>query len=144
MIFFVSPSRFDNILGMNTISTLEYLTEEIKTIFCHSTMVDRIAAMLNYFLVHLVGPKMKNFKVRRRGFFVVSPCRIWNNRNSVFSKFQVKDKNEYKFEPAKIVRKICAIYVHLGSSDIFCAAVSRDGRSYSAQLFEQASDVLGM
>lgn len=48
---------------MNTITTLEYLTEEIKTIFCHSTMVDRIAAMLNYFLLHLVGPKKKNFKV---------------------------------------------------------------------------------
>lgn len=57
--------------------------------------------------------------------------------------FQVKDKNEYKFEPAKIVRKICAIYVHLGSSDTFCAAVSRDGRSYSSQLFEQAASVLG-
>lgn len=57
---------------------------------------------------------------------------------------QVKDKNEYKFEPAKIVRKICAIYVHLGSSDKFCAAVSRDGRSYSPQLFEQAASVLGL
>lgn len=56
---------------------------------------------------------------------------------------QVKDKNEYKFEPAKIVRKICAIYVHLASSDKFCAAVSRDGRSYSPQLFEQAASVLG-
>lgn len=26
-------------------------------------MVDRVAAMLNYFLCHLVGPKKKNFKV---------------------------------------------------------------------------------
>lgn len=48
---------------MNTINTLQYLTEEIKTIFCHSTLVDRVAAMLNYFLLHLVGPKKKNFKV---------------------------------------------------------------------------------
>ena len=51
--------------------------------------------------------------------------------------------SEYKFEPATIVRRICAIYVHLGSSDVFCAAVSRDGRSYSPQLFGQASNVLG-
>lgn len=109
-------ARFDNILGMNTINTLEYLTEEIKTIFCHSTMVDRVAAMLNYFLHHLVGPKKKTLKV--------------NN------------KDEYKFEPGTIVRKICSIYVHLGSSDVFCAAVSRDGRSYSPQLFEQAANVL--
>ncbi|KAL1451486.1 hypothetical protein WDU94_005859 [Cyamophila willieti] len=56
-------ARFDNILGNETIHTLEYLTSEIKSIFCHSTMVDRIAAMLNYFLFHLVGPKKKNFKV---------------------------------------------------------------------------------
>jgi len=26
-------------------------------------MVDRVAAMLNYFLCNLVGPKKKNFKV---------------------------------------------------------------------------------
>lgn len=55
--------RFDNILGKETINTLKYLTSEIKSIFCHSTMVDRVAAMLNYFLCHLVGPKKKNFKV---------------------------------------------------------------------------------
>lgn len=48
---------------MNTITTLQYLTKEIKTIFCHSTMVDRIANMLNYFLLHLVGPKNKDLKV---------------------------------------------------------------------------------
>ncbi len=67
---------------------------------------------------------------------------ILNSSGSL--RIQVKDKNEYKFEPAKIVRKICAIYVHLGSSDVFCAAVSRDGRSYSPQLFEQAAAVLGI
>lgn len=55
--------RIDNILGKETINTLKYLTSEIKSIFCHSTMVDRVAAMLNYFLCHLVGPKKKNFKV---------------------------------------------------------------------------------
>lgn len=51
--------------------------------------------------------------------------------------------NEYKFDPATIVRKICAIYVNLGCSDVFNAAVGRDGRSYNPQLFEQASNVLG-
>ncbi|KAL1140342.1 hypothetical protein AAG570_000274 [Ranatra chinensis] len=110
-------ARFDNILGKETIHTLEYMSSEIKSIFCHSTMVDRIAAMLNYFLYHLVGPKKKNFKV--------------------------KDKNEYKFEPGGIVLDICRIYIHLGmSSDEFCAAVSRDGRSYSPQLFGLTRDVL--
>jgi len=68
--------RFDNILGKETINTFKYLTSEIKSIFCHPTMVDRVAAMLNYFLCHLVGPKKKNFKVssilwcRSNGCFV--------------------------------------------------------------------------
>ncbi|XP_050536909.1 ubiquitin conjugation factor E4 A isoform X2 [Daktulosphaira vitifoliae] len=112
-------ARFDNILGRETINTFKYLTSEIKSIFCHSTMVERIAAMLNYFLCHLVGPKKKNFKV--------------------------KDMKEYKFEPAEIVLNICTIYLHLGESDYgeaFCLAISKDGRSYNSNLFKQAEDVL--
>ncbi|KAL5235405.1 hypothetical protein ACI65C_002815 [Semiaphis heraclei] len=112
-------ARFDNILGKETINTFKYLTSEIKSIFCHPTMVDRVAAMLNYFLYHLVGPKKKNFKV--------------------------KDMKEYKFEPAEIVLNICMIYVHLGDSkngEAFCLAVSKDGRSYNPLLFKQAADVL--
>lgn len=61
--------RFDNILGRETIHTLEFLTSKITSIFSHPTMVDRIAAMLNYFLFHLVGPKKKNFKVHMQSLF---------------------------------------------------------------------------
>ncbi|VVC44918.1 Hypothetical protein CINCED_3A005936 [Cinara cedri] len=112
-------ARFDNILGKETINTLKYLTSEIKSIFCHTTMVDRVAAMLNYFLCHLVGPKKKNFKV--------------------------KDMKEYKFAPAEIVLDICTIYLNLGESEhseAFCLAISRDGRSYNSQLFKQTENVL--
>ncbi|KAJ9594013.1 hypothetical protein L9F63_014573, partial [Diploptera punctata] len=109
-------ARFDNILGRETIHTLEFLTSKITSIFSHSTMVDRIASMLNYFLYHLVGPNKKNFKV--------------------------KDQKEYEFNPANIVMDICKIYVHLYESDSFCLAVSQDGRSYSPQLFTLAEDVL--
>lgn len=56
-------AKFDNILGRDTINVLKLLTSEIKGIFCHSSIVDRIASMLNYFLLHLVGPKKGNFKV---------------------------------------------------------------------------------
>lgn len=56
-------ARFDNILGRDTINILKLLTSETKGIFCHASMVDRIASMLNYFLLHLCGPKQKNFKV---------------------------------------------------------------------------------
>ncbi|XP_057672710.1 ubiquitin conjugation factor E4 A [Diorhabda carinulata] len=109
-------ARFDNILGKDTIGMLEKLTSRINLVFTHSTMVDRIAAMLNYFLLNLVGPNKKNFKV--------------------------KDAKEYHFDPADTVLEICKIYVNLKESDNFCLAVSQDGRSYSPNLFSLAEDVL--
>ena len=48
-------ARYHNMMGNFTIHTLELITREIKSIFCHSTMVDRITGMLNYFLLHLVS-----------------------------------------------------------------------------------------
>lgn len=109
-------ARFDNILGRDTINLLKLLTSEIKDIFCHGSMVDRVAAMLNYFLLHLVGP----------------------NR----SKFKVKDRREFEFDPATTVMEIGRIYINLQESNEFCLAVSQDGRSYSHQLFEYAENVL--
>lgn len=56
-------ARFDSILGRDTINILKLLTSEIDGIFCHASIVDRMAAMLNYFLLHLVGPSKKNLVV---------------------------------------------------------------------------------
>lgn len=56
-------AKFDNILGRDTIKIIKLLTSETKGIFVHNSMVDRIAAMLNYFLLHLVGPKKSDFRV---------------------------------------------------------------------------------
>ncbi|XP_067621639.1 ubiquitin conjugation factor E4 A [Eurosta solidaginis] len=109
-------ARIDNILGRDTINILKLLTSEIKSIFCHNSMVDRIAAMLNYFLLNLVGPQKERFKVR--------------------------DKKEFEFDPAQTVLEICRIYINLSSSDQFCLAVSQDGRSYSSQLFTYAENIL--
>lgn len=53
-------ARYHNVMGNHTIHMLELLTREIKTIFCHNSMVDRISGMLNYFLVNLVSMS-KNF-----------------------------------------------------------------------------------
>uniref|UniRef100_T1JL90 Ubiquitin conjugation factor E4 A n=1 Tax=Strigamia maritima TaxID=126957 RepID=T1JL90_STRMM len=109
-------ARFHNVMGNSTIHVLELITQEIRSIFTHPSIVDRIAAMLNYFLLHLVGPKKKQLKVR--------------------------DLAEYEFKPHDLVRDICLIYLHLGNSQDFCVAVSRDGRSYSLDLFTQAEQVL--
>ena len=46
--------RYRNIMANHTIYTLEIIAQEIRAIFCHDVMVDRIAGMLNYFLEHLV------------------------------------------------------------------------------------------
>ncbi|CAK1551101.1 unnamed protein product [Leptosia nina] len=109
-------ARFDNILGRDTIRTLVRLTAHAPTVFCHPTLVERVASMLNYFLLHLVGPNKKNFKV--------------------------KDMKEFQFDPASTVLDICRMYVELGNNERFCAAVSDDGRSYSPQLFTLAEAVL--
>ncbi|XP_059616667.1 ubiquitin conjugation factor E4 A [Phlebotomus argentipes] len=109
-------ARFDNILGRDTIKMLKLLTTEIKGIFCDRSMVDRVAAMLNYFLLNLVGPKKGNFKV--------------------------KHKKEFEFDPANTVLQICQIYANLQECQAFCLAVSQDGRSYSHKLFEYAEQVL--
>ncbi len=51
-------ARFHNIMGNDTIHSLEMISREIKNIFTHSAMVDRVSAMLNYFLLHLVSFSM--------------------------------------------------------------------------------------
>ncbi|KAL6256533.1 hypothetical protein P5V15_012646 [Pogonomyrmex californicus] len=108
-------ARFDNILGRKTIQTIKMLTTEIKSIFCHPTMVDRIASMLNYLLLQLVGPNKKNLKVNQK---------------------------QYAFNPANLVLNICEIYINLSKNESFTLAVSQDGRSYKPDLFKLAGNVL--
>ena len=73
-------------MGTETIQILLKLTGTISAVFTHSTMVDRISAMLNYFLKNLVGPSRKSFKV--------------------------KNLEEFSFRPGDIVTDICKIYVN--------------------------------
>ncbi|XP_024911117.1 ubiquitin conjugation factor E4 A isoform X2 [Cynoglossus semilaevis] len=108
--------RFHNIMSNETIGTLAFLTSEIKGIFVHPFLAERIISMLNYFLQHLVGPKMGALKV--------------------------KDFSEFDFKPQQLVSDICTIYLNLGDEDNFCATVPKDGRSYSPTLFSQTVRVL--
>lgn len=50
-------------LGNETVNMLSYLTVEIKEPFLTAEIVDRLATMLDYNLVILVGEKMSNLKV---------------------------------------------------------------------------------
>uniref|UniRef100_A0A671WUM2 Ubiquitin conjugation factor E4 A n=1 Tax=Sparus aurata TaxID=8175 RepID=A0A671WUM2_SPAAU len=108
--------RFHNIMSNETIGTLAFLTSEIKGIFVHPFLAERIISMLNYFLQHLVGPKMGALKV--------------------------KDFSEFDFKPQQLVSDICTIYLNLGDEENFCATVPKDERSYSPTLFSQTVRVL--
>lgn len=109
-------ARYHNIMGTETIQMLDRLTGTISKVFTHPTMVDRMSEMLNYFLKNLVGPNRKSFKV--------------------------KNLQDFAFKPGEIVTDICRIYVNFKNCDTFLSSVSRDGRSYSHELFEQAAQVL--
>ena len=72
--------------------------------------------MLNYFLKTLTGPDRKSFKV--------------------------SNLEKYSFKPGEVVQKIAQIYINLQKSQTFIRAISSDGRSYSAELFSWAENVL--
>ncbi|KAL3639480.1 E3 ubiquitin-protein ligase pub1 [Castilleja foliolosa] len=77
-------------------------------------MVERVASMLNYFLLQLVGPQRKSLSL--------------------------KDPEKYEFRP-RIVN-IYVNLARGDTEHIFPADIIRDGRSYNEQLFDAAADVL--
>jgi len=115
----VQMARFHNMMSNETIDALAYLSTENEVIdlLSHGTLVERIAAMLNYFLEHLVGPKMGALKIQ-----------------------EFKD---CEFKPKELVYGICRIYCNIGSKKVdFRKAISKDGRSYNSELFPRAIRIL--
>ncbi|KAK9924987.1 hypothetical protein M0R45_033328 [Rubus argutus] len=111
--------RIDMKLANEDVSMLAFTTEQITAPFLLPEMVERVASMLNYFLLQLVGPQRKSLTL--------------------------KDPEKYEFRPKQLLKQIVYIYVHLARGDtdnIFPAAISKDGRSYNEQLFSAAADVL--
>ncbi|KAI9396390.1 hypothetical protein POPTR_004G121200v4 [Populus trichocarpa] len=111
--------RIDMKLANEDLSMLTFTSKQITAPFLLPEMVDRVASMLNYFLLQLVGPQRKSLTL--------------------------KDPEKYEFRPKQLLEQIVCIYVHLARGDnenIFPAAISKDGRSYNEQLFTAAVDVL--
>ncbi|KAL2898674.1 putative ubiquitin conjugation factor E4 [Bienertia sinuspersici] len=111
--------RIDMKLANEDVSLLAFTSEQITSPFLLPEMVERVASMLNYFLLQLVGPQRKSLSL--------------------------KDPEKYEFRPKHLLKQIVNIYVHLARGDegnVFPAAISRDGRSYNEQLFDAAADVL--
>lgn len=110
-------ARFHCLLGANTISRLLCLSQQIRALLTHPLLVDRIASMLNYFLLRLAGPKRRELVV--------------------------EDKERYSFRPAELLAFICGIITNLaGEADEggnrFRKAVVRDQRSFSLAAFNFA------
>ncbi|CAK9186044.1 unnamed protein product [Ilex paraguariensis] len=111
--------RIDMKLANEDVSLLAFTSEQITAPFLLPEMVERVASMLNYFLLQLVGPQRKSLSL--------------------------KEPEKYEFDPKQLLKQIVKIYVHLARGDkenVFPAAITKDGRSYNEQLFTAAVHVL--
>ncbi|CDH50642.1 ubiquitin conjugation factor e4 [Lichtheimia corymbifera JMRC:FSU:9682] len=102
-------------LGSETVHMLQYLTAEVVEPFMVTEVVDRLAAMLDYNLAQLVGPKCTELKV--------------------------KNREKYHFQPRVLLSEIIDIYLHL-NCPTFVEAVARDGRSYKKEYFSKAASIM--
>ena len=102
-------------LGRSTVQMLKAFTGETKEPFMVPEIVDRLAAMLDYNLDALAGPKCQNLLV--------------------------KNPEKYKFEPKALLSDIIDVYLNLSDQGEFVRAVAADGRSYRKELFERAAGI---
>ncbi|KAG2134372.1 ubiquitin elongating factor core-domain-containing protein [Suillus cothurnatus] len=101
-------------LGRSTVGLLKDFTAETKGPFMMPEIVDKLAAMLDYNLDALVGPK----------------C----------GELRVQDPEKYKFNPRQLLSDILQVYINLSDQEEFVRAVANDGRSYRKELFEAAME----
>lgn len=102
-------------LGNSTVDMLKIFTAETKEPFMMPEIVDRLAAMLDYNLDALVGPRCNDLRV--------------------------DNKEKYHFNPRQLLSDVVQVYLNLGDQAEFIRAVAGDGRSYKKELFEQAAKI---
>ena len=83
-------------LGSNTVALLKTFTAETKEPFMVPEIVDRLAAMLDYNLDALAGPRCRDLKV--------------------------KDREKYKFNPGALLGDILGVYLNLSDQGEFARA----------------------
>lgn len=94
---------------------LGYMSAEVVQPFMVDEIVDRLAAMLDYNLAQLVGPKCTELKV--------------------------KNPQKYHFQPRQLLSELINIYLNL-QTPTFVQAVARDTRSYRQEYFSKAASIL--
>ena len=109
-----APGRIT--LGRLTVNLLKLLAAETKTPFMVPEIVGKLAAMLDYNLGALAGPKCRNLKVR--------------------------NPEKYKFDPRMLLSDIVQVFLNLSDEKEFVRAVAEDGRNYKKGLFEGTVEIL--
>lgn len=104
-------------LTNQTVLLLQLFTSAVPQAFVTPEIVDRFAAMLNYNLENLVGPKCGELKVR--------------------------DPLKYQFRPRELLSWLCGVYLNLSGHEPFVRAIARDGRSFKPSNFDRAVEILG-
>jgi ubiquitin conjugation factor E4 B len=99
-----------------TIAMMSLFTKDLSPSFTMPEIVDRVAAMVNYTLNTLVGPKSKNLKV--------------------------ENTDKYHFNAKTLLGEFIEIYLNLGVEESFVSAVARDGRSYKPVNFDNATWIM--
>jgi len=104
------------LLGRETTRMLHYITHDFAKHFMRPELRDRLAAMLNYFLVQLAGPNHQSLRV--------------------------KNLEKYNFKPKSLLKMIATTYLNFLNFDEFPSAVAKDGRSFNPAIFEEAGSLL--
>lgn len=97
-------------LATETVDMFHMLTKQVQKPFLRPELGPRLAAMLNFNLQQLCGPKCRDLKV--------------------------ENPEKYGFEPKKLLDQLTDIYLHLDCAR-FAKAIADDQRSYSKELFEE-------
>ncbi|CAO1628196.1 unnamed protein product [Jaminaea pallidilutea] len=101
--------------GKEFLRLLIDFTAQTKDAFMTVEIVSRLAAMLDYNLDLLVGPRCTELKI--------------------------KDPQRVHFEPKELLRQILSVYLNLAPRDEFVKAIAADGRSYRKEIFGKACDL---
>lgn len=107
--------RSDLGLGHEFLRLFIMFTKETSASFMMPEIVDRLAAMLDYNLDVLVGPRCQDLKV--------------------------KDPKAVGFDPRSLLSEILSVILNLAPHEEFAVAMARDGRSYSREIFSKAASI---
>lgn len=102
-------------LGKSTIELLKLFTAEVKAPWMQPEIVGRLAAMLDYNLDILTGPRSKDL--------------------------HVEGKDKYRFNPKQLLSDILSVFINLSAESEFVRAVASDERSYKKEVFEKAAGI---